>query len=171
MNKPRVCLKRQGVWGFIADILMMPIRYLMQGTVCEKPYRTHRWNRMEFTPSDPLEKKAMVKVAGDPKAVKQRMIGFIPLFHIPILGGWREYVVLELSDETVRYHIGFKFKEDGVEYYKISIIPIRGRVRMLRGDKDVCFFAVSRTGRQLPLRIVGFGRIGVRGPYSQDPFL
>lgn len=171
MNSPRVCLKRQGVWGFIADLLMMPIMYLIQGTLCEKPQRTHKWNNAEFVPVTPLEKKQMVKVARDRTASKRWWLGFIPVFHIPILGGWREYVVLELMDDSIRYHVGFKFKEGGAEYCKYSLIPVRGRVRMLRGDGDVCFFAVSRTGRQLPLKIVGYGRIGVKGPYSRDTFL
>jgi hypothetical protein len=146
--------------------------YLAQGTVREVPQRTHRWNNYKYHPAATLAKEAKVRVKGDPKALREAWLGLIPLFHIPILGGWREYVVLEPAEDTVKWHVGWgQAVNMGMSEYGVSSITLRGGVRMLRGPKTVCFFGLTRRGRQIPLRIVGYGRIGDRGPYSKLPLL
>jgi hypothetical protein len=171
VKAPKIRLPRQGIWGRIADVFMLPIMYLIQGTFFEKPQRTHRWNNAVLPACVSLQEKAKVRVSGDSDATRRWLFGFIPIFHIPILGGWREYVVLEPADSTTKYHIGYLYSENGKKHRRYSLVPVRGRVRMLRGPDDTCFFAVTRTGRQVPLRVVGFGRIGERGQYSHDTLL
>lgn len=151
---------------------MLPIMYLTQCTLREVPQRTHRWNNQKFVPNNSLDKEAKVRVKGDTKALRTRWLGFVPLFHIPIFGGWREYVVLEPLEDTVRWHVGWSIPTDArMNGYWISNIPQRGAVRMLRGPQSTCFFGITRRGRQIPLRIIGYGRIGAGGPYAKLPLL
>lgn len=172
MNQPKKVLPKQGFFGYLADIFMRPLMYLTQGTFREVPQRTHRWNNKKYIPMISLDKESKVRVKGDPKACQKFWLGFIPLFHIPIFGGWREYVVIEPAESTVLWHVGWAFPVNvAMTEHGISRIPLRGPVRMLRGPKTTCFFAVTRMGRQIPLRIIGYGRIGKGGPYAKLPLL
>jgi len=44
--------KAQGVVGLIADYLMLPVMYLLQGNFTESPQRTHRWNNSHLKIDD-----------------------------------------------------------------------------------------------------------------------
>ena len=107
----------------------------------------------------------MVYARGVPKAA-QAFFFKIPLFHIPLFGGWRDYVVVEpISLQGEEWYVGWVTGEvNGV-----SRIPLKGAARLLRGRDDASFFGVNREGGQIPLQQCGHGRIGVRGPYARIP--
>lgn len=152
---------------YCADFLMSPLMYMLAGTVAEAPQETHRWNNLKFSWREVklLEINLMTVVAGVPAS--RRWLGKIPLFHLPILGGWREYVVLEPAVPVMYWHPGWYTSH----VCGASRLAKRGRVRLLRGSETTSFFGVNEHGEQIPLTIVGYGRIGDGGPYAHLPLL
>jgi hypothetical protein len=142
---------------------MLPVMYLVAGTF-ERPQRTHRWNVRLLSEGEraSIDHSRTLRVPGDPKA-GPRWWGKLPIFHIPILGGWREYVALEPECDGKDWRLGWV----AGAATGISMIPLSGPVRALRGPGESEFFGVSRDGEQLPLREVGRGRIGDGAPFRK----
>lgn len=151
-----------------ADLLMVPLMYLAQGCL-EEPQQTHFWNNVKFRTVEEracFDRSTMCRVVGDPRAVARSKWSKVPLFHIPILGGWREYAVLLPKHPGIEEWMPGWWAPDVVG---VSRVRVRGAVRVLRGPKDTLFFGVDAEGRQIELRIAGYGRIGDNGPYSRLP--
>lgn len=152
----------------LGDLLMIPIMYLLSGTLWERPQQTHRWNwqTVSFADRKELNQAQCCSAAPDWQACAR---GSSPRFHLPLLGGWRRYVVLEPSG-TEEWHVGWVIlytKESG-----LSRICLSGPVRMLLGPEPVNFFAVRASdGKQVPLRVIAMGRTGDRGPFCRVSFL
>jgi len=154
-------------WAKFLDYIMLPVMYLVSGTFRESPQRTHFWNNLKlgqgrfrkfFRRSADNQRLVLVDGVG---TVGKRWWGIIPIFHIPILGGWRNYVVLKPSNSRVGdcWYLGW-YTVDG--YLGISKIPLKSHeaARALRGGKPTHFFALDSEFEIVPLGIVGYGRIG-----------
>lgn len=133
------------------------------------PQRTHPYNNQKLNGAEvaSLREADMLRIEGIPGAVK-RFWWKIPIFHIPLLGGWRDYVVLEphakLRRET--WHIGW-IADDGCA--GVSQIPLHGPVRVLIGKDPVRFFGLTEDGSQIRIKQIGHGRIGDGGPFRNIP--
>jgi hypothetical protein len=161
--------KPQGTLGWLADMLMLPIMFILQGNIHESPQRTHRWNNQKFrTKREMTFIKVLPRISFEGIAQSsRRWFGIAPLFHMPILGGWKKFVVLQPADITKRWFIGW-MPSDG-ESAGISRIPLTGPVRVTIGDGDVSFFALSESGTPLELVSIGEGLIGQAGEFSRIP--
>jgi len=154
----------------LADVALVPIMYLVAWSLVDAPQRTHFWNNTKLSPHNvenlALEMRLFFRGV---EARKPWLARFIPLFHMPIFGGWKEYVVLS----PVRYN---KEPFEGEWYVGwitldligVSRIPNYGPVRLLLGPAPVYFFAVSEIG-QLRLKKDGEGEIGKKCPFSHLP--
>lgn len=159
---------KQGQFGRLADIAMMPLMYWLQGNCCESPQETHFWNNQKFTieESQHLDTSRMLTVSGDSLASNRRWIGFIPLFHMPRFGGWKKFVVLEPKEPTTHeWFIGWITGDS----CGVSIIPLVSPVRVLRGPSECQFFGLLQDGRQIELKSIGVGRIGQVSIYGHLP--
>jgi hypothetical protein len=150
------------------DRLLRPLMRLAAGPRAwrEEPQSSHRWNVVRFSclPADVA--RSGIAVPGDPAATRRWLMGFLPIFHIPLFGGWKRYVVLEPVDSRVTWLVGWS-AQDSIGCSRISGA---GPVRMLLSRHPTSFFGVAvGTGKIVPLRIVGYGTIGDGGPYSQLP--
>ena len=152
----------------LADVLMIPIMYLVSGTT-ESPQRTHRWNNTPLTHDQiahlSSEKRVFCRgIGGVGNRVRCRGLRF----HIPILGGWRDYVIIQPGENVREWHIGW-ITTDATGG---SRIVLHGCVRMLIGPRDVSFFGIHfGNHEQIGVRQIGVGRIGDRGQYSRVPLL
>ena len=164
------CIQPQGTVGQLCDWLILPIMYVLQGTVYETPQRTHIWNNLKLN-------REVLKFTlplcegfvGNPSACKSLWLGFIPRFHMPLFGGWRTFVVLQAAtNQEEQWFIGW-FHETGP--VGVSKIPLSGPVRMTIGPDPVCFFAFTKAGEQLPLQRIGQGKIGEAGEFRHVPLL
>jgi hypothetical protein len=158
-------VRPQSLLSKIGDFLMIPIMYLVAGTL-ESPQKTHRWNNIKLKPEEVahLNSEMMVHAAGITTPVKSRGL----LFHIPILGGWNEYIVIEPELKIQSWHIGWIAKDTA----GISQIPINGPVRMLLGPGEAKFFGVNKEDKkQIPIKKISGGKIGDGGPYKNIPLL
>lgn len=128
---------------------------LISGAPFEKPQRTHRWNNRRMTADEcaTLAQDLLLHVSGNPTAI--RRIGLVR-FHIPILGGWRDYVTIVPTNNTVDWHIGWTCGETG----SITLLSLTGAVRMLIGPDDTSFFGIDATGQQIAVKEIGRGKIG-----------
>ena len=146
----------------LADILMIPVMYVLSGTFKESPQCTHRWNNKKLSEKDLqfFDESLMLFAEKDLIAMRDH---FVFLFHLPVFGGWKEYVVIEPLKKS-EWHVGWK---TGL-VTGVSMIKLSGPVRVLRGPKDSLFFGVdAKTGEQIPLQEIGRGRIGCQGIFSR----
>lgn len=153
----------------IADVLMVPLMYLIAGTFNEVPQRTHRWNnaKLSVETTKGLSDSYVVTCKGDDRAVGRN--GVLDLrFHLPIIGGWKKYVVLSPLDVNQDWYIGWMSTIDA----GVSRIKLRGPVRMLLGPGEVTFFGLNaETNEQINIKETGRGRVGNKGPHAQVPLL
>ncbi len=158
-------MKSQSHLSKLADILMIPIMYLVSGSI-ETPQRTHFWNNIQLNKSqiENFDPGKMVQYGATADAVKKGMV----LFHIPIFGGWKDYVVIEPENFNGSWHVGWVTEG----YAGISQIEIKGHVRMLLGDNDVSFFGMSSLDNtQIKIQKISEGKIGDGGQYKKVPLL
>ena len=142
--------------------------YLIQLNFFESPQRTHFWNNtkppIEYIKD--FDHELMVFEEAD-KDASRRWWGPIPLFHIPLLGGWDEFVVLEPVETQAEWYVGWiPFDVLGV-----SQIPLEGKVRVLLGPMQVNFFGVDKFGKQIAIKKVGKGVLGNAGEYAKITLL
>lgn len=172
-----------GLLPRFADLLMDPIMRIASGSVHESPQRTHRWNNRKLSEEevDNLDLSIMAYFMG---IENERSFGNSWRFHVPLLGGWRKYIVVrpEFEDDEVWY-VGWLNKH----VRGMSLIPIRGSVRLLLGPHPTYFFGLSESDGcelewfspdplppkhpQIKIRAVGGGIIGVRCEHSKLPLL
>ena len=155
-----------GFWAKFANILMIPMMYVVSGNLFESPQRTHMWNNTKLTFSEVYELVDAKKLFFCGVESSRRWISVLPIFHIPILGGWKTYVVLQPS-ENVEWYVGWISKDVS----GVSRIRLRGPVRLLLGPSDVSFFGINAEGRQINILKKGVGTIGEGGVFSRTPFL
>jgi hypothetical protein len=128
------------------------------------PSKNHPWNRqiLRKDQADGLDRRMMVQRKGV-KAIKRRWWWSI-LFHIPLLGGWKKYVVLATKQGfNTKWHVGWKASDLGGEV-AVSQLTLDGPVRMLIGPDDVSFFGVDIAGVQVPIIQISEGRLGDGNP-------
>lgn len=160
-------VRKIGPISRFADWLMVPLMYLISGTFRERPQRTHAWNVQNLTREEAHEISSnLVMLAFCEGVPAIGRWGF--LFHIPLLGGWRNFVVLEpnLPFTDIEWRIGWITSDVGAQ---MSKVPQHGPVRMLIGNDHVYFFGVTAEGKQIPLREIGSGQVGDNGPFAAVP--
>ena len=150
-------IQRQGVIGIVADYLMMPLMYLIQGTFKETAQRTHFWNNILLGAHviRHLDDELLVSFEAD-KDAAPRWLAFLPLFHIPVFGGWKQYVVLSPHSPQDRWFVGWV----AGDLAGASRIPLVGPVRVLLGSTPVQFFGVNEHGNQIDIDCLGRGVVG-----------
>lgn len=164
----KIVVKKQGFLGKIFDYLFIPVMYLLQGNFREVPQRTHRWNNVHlqnFDISNLIAEKIEI-VEGQPGA-HQRWLGPIPLFHMPVFGGWKKFVVLKPKVDIDEWYIGW-VAFDALGYSKI---PLKDSVRMGLGPRQAQFFGLDKDGNQIDVDVVGHGFIGKAREFSKIPLL
>ncbi len=166
---PNIPVPTYTAWRRLADALLVPLMYLVSGTWHEVPQRTHFWNNRKLRREEMvrLDPNYLVHVPGVSDAARQRYLALLPKFHMPIIGGWREYVVFTAAPDIPSWHIGWV----APDVAGVSLVPITGQVRVLCGPADVWFFGVTPGGDQIQIAPVGYGRIGAGGPHVQTLLL
>ena len=158
--------RKLALYWRVFDLLMSPFMRLISGAIRERPQETHYWH-VQTLPRDllPLLNKSKLACSIGEELSRHKVVGGI-LFHIPILSGWKNYVVVEVQEQLEEWYVGwtiFTEKEENLFRFDIHKLPIKTReLRLLDGTNNTrfCFFAFTKDGIQLPLKIVGRGRIG-----------
>ncbi len=148
---------------------MTPVMYFLQWNICESPQRTHFWNNCKLSSDDVKDfiSISVVTEMGDPKAIP-RWFGPIPIFHMPIFGGWKSFTVLEpVNEVTGEWYVGWIASDVA----GISQIPLKNKVRLLTSPGSAQFFGIDKDGNHIELCIIGHGQIGEAGEYAKVPLL
>jgi hypothetical protein len=143
--------------------------YVLQGNFKESPQKTHIWNRSNISHRALQTIQSDMCVAGqDSDASTVAWAGLLPVFHMPIFGGWSTFIVIQPQQASIkRWYIGW-VTQDATQ---ISRIPLSTPVRVLLSREVVTFFGVDETGNQIPVIKVFKGSIGNAGKYSRIPLL
>lgn len=149
----------------IANRILDPLMILLNGSSIDSPQQTHIWNNASIDP-DFLQSEMMVHEEGRIKKVPRWFL-FLPIFHIPILGGWREYIVIKPIISESAWHCGWMV--DNICGF--SRIQLEGPVRLLIADKKSSYFGLKPDGTQIPVSVVGYGKIGITSVFSRLPLL
>ncbi len=154
-------------WEKLLDIILIPIMRLVSGAPAEEPQRSHVWNVKTLTPRDVenLDKSLMVTNSGMSRGVQRSKI--IPRHHIPIFGGWKNYIVISPKNPEAGWFIGWNTHK----VTEHSRIELRTPVRMLVAPEQVQFFAFSISGEQIRIEQIGEGVVGDKSQYSKLPLL
>jgi hypothetical protein len=155
-------------WEHALDACFDPVMRCLAGTFSEAPQMTHFWNNKKLSQGDvqDLNDSCMVYAEGVCMA-KPRRWGVIPIFHMPIFGGWRDYIVIAPEAHQKRWYVGWIC----TDVVGISRVELAGPVRVLLGAAPVTFFGVDVHGYQIHVRHAGRGVIGEGGSFSQLPLL
>ena len=160
-------------WARALDILLLPIMYAilwLSGGYGESPQLTHYWNNLKLCRNLEPNMALTCLVKGIPKKVrKQGGILRNALFHIPFLGGAKDYVVVApIHIPPGGWYAGWHNKEHA---HGVSRILVHKPVRLLVGREDINFMGFDCTGRQIHVRVVSHGKIGDAGPLRKMPLL
>lgn len=158
----------EGLLGRLFTGALRPMMKVLQGSFSEESQGTHFWNRtkIEDLQQSHLLQELSVIVEADLEAGPMYRFG-LPIFHIPVLGGWKNYAVVGPTSETGTWFLGW-YTEGA---FGISRIPVQGPVRALRGNHETRFFGVNRDLKQIFVSKIGSGTIGQGGPFCQLPLL
>src|SRR3989344_2971022 len=144
------------------DACIEPFMRLMSGAPGECAQCTHVWNLRALTADElgSLTDNLMLTVVGSHRGTIRTYRG--GLFHLRLLGGWKEYVVIEPVVPLTEWYIGFLRDDIYEKSSYVSLLTLMGPVRMLKAPEGVRvrFFGVDAYGAQIQLNMVGEGRIG-----------
>jgi hypothetical protein len=159
-------IKKQGAFGRLGDMLMVPIMYALQVHIFELPQRTHRWNNMHLSLEQVthLDARFLVSIEADPQATP-RWKFLLPIFHMPFLGGWRNFVVFEPTVPQDEWFIGWI----AGDLVGVSRVPLSRSVRLLRCPTHAFIFGLNEHGEQI--QTIGQGVIGKAGVFYRVPLL
>lgn len=146
----------------IFDFLLIPIMIILSGFHFEYPQETHKWH-MQVIDCSFVDEAKGVRVLGDDNS---KFTNKTPLNHIPILGGWKNYVILEANDYSNYWYVGWKIKyienkrPDKCEIHKLKIKS--SQIKLLKGvpDSEKIFFALNKNGNFIKLKIADEGVLG-----------
>jgi hypothetical protein len=164
-----IVIKKQGILSKVGDLIMLPIMYFVQGNVYEVPQKTHMWNYQTLRAPEiqEINPAYCVELDKDPSAIRQ-FTGLIPFFHMPIFGGWKNFVVLEPLDTVNTYwNVGWTLGN----LVQVSRIQITQKVRLLTPPLPVQFFGIDSNGTQIQIQTVGHGKVGEAREYAKVPLL
>ena len=133
------------------DLLLRPFMYLLQGNITERPQETHPWHVKRF-----VWKTKGLLVEGSDHESRFGQSGLpkrFGLFHMPILGGLRKYIILENNNYKKIWNVGWN---DQIQKLKIY----GKRIKLLVGKEDYDAFGLSDNKNEVKLKIVDFGKIG-----------
>lgn len=166
-------IKEYTKWMMVLDRLMSPLMWLA-GSTLDSLQQTHAWH-VQKIPAHLLasakwdlisntSSKIVIAIGNEETWMNKKQKG---IFHIPILGGWKNYIVLAptMSVEKISpsgwrigwYSVG---PRPGLE---INAIPLYGPVKMLIGSPDfkTTFFGVNAdTYEQIDIVEIGSGTNG-----------
>jgi hypothetical protein len=160
-------VKELPISASIADHTMWPLMFVLGGWRRDSVHETHCWHNQVIDKSE-INSSLSVVVTGDDDrtGVKTNHVLPLPLFHIPILGGWRNYVVLQVQSDARYWHVGWIHRACTpgsrllATVQRLRIVDRKVKVLTQAVGFVTEFFALDPVGGQLPLSVVDNGILG-----------
>jgi hypothetical protein len=150
----------------LVDFAMKPIMFVLGGFNRNSLQETHPWHLYRNIDEKNIDLSLVYTHQGDDSSLIQKHALF--LFHSPIFGGWKKYIVLEPSTSERPFYIGWTIQTKNTRKTEVHKLPIyENSIRVLSGSPlfSGYFFALSAEGEQVPIKCIGQGRLG-DGQYS-----
>lgn len=129
------------------DFLLWPFMWLLGGMIFPVQ-ETHPWHVKKYN----WKNKGLIISKKDTKA-RFGHDAPLGLFHMPILGGLTKYVVIEALNFDKYWNIGWT--------NNIHLLPIyQNRIKMLVTKTGFIAYGLGDNGKELELKVVGFGELG-----------
>jgi hypothetical protein len=153
----------------LVDYLLFPLMALLSGFNLDSVQETHTYHTQPVNPRLIDDSLALEVPGANASRFKNhgRITSHFGLFHVPILGGWRDYIVLEASS-TGPWHVGWKLCDQysgDILLCEVHRLPISdAQIKVLESPSGTILylFACTPDGVQIPIRLVGEGTIGDR---------
>ncbi len=153
--------------ALIADRLMWPLMFALGGFKRDSIQETHFWHNQSIDKSQ-IDSRLTVVISGDDgrASTKSNRVFPLPMFHVPIFGGWRNYVILELQSDASHWHVGWihrKCTPGSRLLHTVQRLRIaERRVKVLTQSIGFVteYFAIGPLGQQLPLALRDHGVLG-----------
>ena len=151
----------------VFDCILSPFMFLLGGLKMDSIQQTHGWHTLDVDPNVVDLKKSLTVIGSDASKFNNfgRIIDHLGVFHMPIFGGWKNYVILECKDTF--WYVGWLSKG----FSQAHCLPIKGsKVKVLTGIKGnkTVFFGVDKNGNQVPIKKLAQGILG-DGKYKSVP--
>lgn len=142
------------------DFLMVPVMWAFSGFKLEFPQETHRWH-MQNISCEQVRGKSVAVMGDDKSKVGTKA----PFIHLPILGGWKNYVVLKAEGFSNHWFVGWKkeFINGRKTVCQIQKLRIHSPyIKLLKGvaDSKKYFFGLDEKGEFIELKKIGEGILG-----------
>jgi hypothetical protein len=147
---------------------LSPLMYIAGGLKRDSVQETHAWTCQPLR-TDQLDPALGAEVRGDDESKASNSRFPFPRFHVPILGGWRSFVVLQVELDSLPWYVGWlhiRVPERSKRRMELQRLPIRDRaVRVLKHPTGfvTLFVGYDSLGRQIPVRLIAEGRLGLGG--------
>lgn len=135
------------IFRFI-DFLLSPIMWILGGFTFPLQ-ETHYWHIRKW---DWKDTKSLVVKEKD-KSAKFGHEAPFGLFHMPLLGGLKRYVVIEATGFDKYWYSGW---EGQIHCLKLR----QNRIMMMVGKHGFIMYGLGDNGKSLNLKIVGYGNLG-----------
>lgn len=155
-------IKKVPFYFRILDYIMIPVMWGLCGFYFEKPQETHPWHMRKF-PKIEIPKNKKIEIIGKDKS-KHTNKGRL-LFHVPLFGGWKDYIILEAKGFDKYWQIGWiiEFYDNSEALYQVQALPIfESKIKLLTGinDSKKTFFGLDKKGNFVDLKQIDSGKIG-----------
>lgn len=140
-------------WMRWIDRLMYPLMYILGGCSSDVQY-THPWHVVAV--SCEIDSNLTIStISTDPTRV---LWAWLPFFHMPIIGWWSHYVVLQTTYHQKPWFIG-RLEADGST--RIHKLPLDDKVKVLVGPKGnaITFFWLDKDGKQISLQYIAYSKV------------
>lgn len=145
----------------LLDILMIPLMFVLGGLRKDSLQETHPWHLWRHLTPETVDTSKAVRHIGTDKSFDHH---FAFLFHAPIFGGWKKYIVLQPKGYDGPFRIGWvTYKNNKLSEIAVHKLIIKNsKIRVLSGTPNFSgyFFALTIKGEQIPLEKVGEGTLG-----------
>jgi hypothetical protein len=150
----------------LLDRMLWPVMFVLGGCKFDSIQETHRWHGQPIDAGEIDERLSVFVEGNDRSPVRTNALYPFPTFHAPILGGWRNYTVLQIQAVAPYWHVGWihrRYPFNGRPRSHAQRLPIfTGEIRVLTQaiGFQTQYFALDSSGRQIPLKVVGEGVLG-----------
>jgi hypothetical protein len=150
----------------VLDWALAPLMYVLGGCKLDSIQETHYWHCQRVSAPHEVDYIASIIIRGDDSSSFANALTPLPLFHIPLIGGWRNYAILEVQSTVATWHVGWihlVVPAGSRPRSHVQRLPIAERnIRVLKHPHGYVtkFFAVDSCGNQIPVKCVGEGRLG-----------
>jgi len=150
---------------YVFDYFLTPIMFILGGLNMDSIQETHYWHCSNIDPRMINNNLGMLVHGNDPSTKTNKLLP-LPLFHMPILGGWKNYFIMKAAAEVKYWHVGWSHLEYPVGFrastkvHRLRIYDKYIKLLNMPIGHETLFFGFDNNGKQIPVKIIDEGILG-----------